>query len=168
LSWYAVGAVARRLFRSSLVSILFLTAFTGVVRSGAAPRFPSPTEAPLLAQDYLQKRLKLWQGILHLDTWNVTLEVSPRTELRSGTVGNIHWDEEQKSARIRVLQASDYKVPFYSALEDMEFTVLHELLHLELAALPRTDESRVEEEHAVDRMATALLQLQSASNRATP
>jgi hypothetical protein len=67
-----------------------------------------------------------------------------------------------------VLRASDYKVPFYSALEDMEFTVVHELLHLELAALPRTDESRVEEEHAVDHMAEALLHLQSGTSRTTP
>lgn len=121
-----------------------------------------------MAQDFLQKRLKLWQGILHLDSWNVTLEISPRNELRAGTVGNIHWDDDQKSARIRVMQASDYKVPFYWALEDMEFTVLHELLHLELSALPRTDDSRVEEEHAVDRMASALLKLQSKADQATP
>jgi len=47
----------------------------------------------------LHNRLKLWQGILHLDTWNVTLEVTPRTELRAGTVGNIRWDDEEKSAR---------------------------------------------------------------------
>jgi len=160
--------VSGRWFRNSFFSILGVTVFAGVGRSPAAPRYPTPSEQPVLAQDYLHNRLKLWQGILHLDTWNVTLEVTPRAELRTGTVGNIRWDDEQKSARIRVLQASDYEVPFYSALEDMEFTVLHELLHLELAALPRTDESRVEEEHAVDRMAAALLQLQSTSTRATP
>jgi hypothetical protein len=139
-----------------------------VGRAPASPRFPSPTEQPILAHDYLEKRLKLWQGILHLDTWNVSLDITPRSELRPGTVGNIHWDDEQKSALIRVMQASDYKVPFYSALEDMEFTVLHELLHLNLSALPRTDESRVAEEGAVDRMASALLQLQANSSRITP
>jgi hypothetical protein len=41
----------------------------------------------------------------------------------------------------------------------MEFTMVHELIHLELASLPRTDASRRDEEAAVDRMAGALLRL---------
>jgi hypothetical protein len=41
----------------------------------------------------------------------------------------------------------------------MEFTLVHELIHLELASLPRSDASRTDEEHAVNHMAEALLRL---------
>lgn len=155
----------RGLCRISTLAALFITAFAQVTTAPAAPRIPTLAEQPDFAKDYLTKRLSLWRGLLHLDEWNISLEVAPRTVLRNGTLGNIHWDDTNKSARIRVLQPSDYKVPFYSALEDMEFTLVHELVHLELAALPRSDESRPEEEHAVDRMATALLRLESSVAR---
>ena len=84
---------------------------------------------------------------------------SHRSELRAGTVGNIHWDADSKTARIRILDASEYRTQFYATLQDMEFTMVHELIHLELASLPRTDASRRDEEAAVDRMAGALLRL---------
>jgi len=35
-------------------------------------------------------------------------------------------------------------------LQDMELTIVHELVHLELAALPRSQASRSTEEHAVN------------------
>ena len=48
-------------------------------------------------------------------------------------------------------------------LKDIEFTVVHELIHLEIAPvltdLQRTDANRMEEEHAVNHMADALLKL---------
>jgi hypothetical protein len=44
-------------------------------------------------------------------------------------------------------------------LQDMEFTVVHELIHLELSSLPRSDASRREEEYAVNRITEALLKL---------
>src|ERR1039458_3057046 len=48
-------------------------------------------------------------------------------------------------------------------LRDIEFTVVHELIHLEmvpvLSDLQRTQENRREEEHAVNHMAEALLKL---------
>jgi hypothetical protein len=44
-------------------------------------------------------------------------------------------------------------------LDDMEFTIVHEMVHLELASLPRSEASRRVEEHAVNEIATALLKL---------
>src|SRR5471030_1680802 len=78
-------------------------------------------------------------------------------------LGNIHWDTDQKTATIRVLDPADYEMPQPEMLKDMEFTVVHELIHLELASvlspLSRNDASRREEEHAVNHMADALLKL---------
>jgi hypothetical protein len=44
-------------------------------------------------------------------------------------------------------------------LDDMEFTIVHELIHLQLSSLPRSEASRSAEELAVNRIAEALLKL---------
>jgi len=90
--------------------------------------------------------------------------MSHPSDLRRGTLGNVRWDVDQKKAVIRVLDASEYQKPFVVALKDMEFTVVHELTHLELSSLTRnfksrSEESFSEEEKAVNRMSDALLQL---------
>jgi hypothetical protein len=126
---------------------------------------PQPPPEPLLnqrdalARDHLLKRLAMWQQRLELEDWKITLTLSRAGELRAGTLGNIHWDEADKTARIHVLAASAYQMPYDAAISDMEFTVVHELIHLELASLPRDDASRGDEEHAVNHMADALLAL---------
>ena len=84
-------------------------------------------------------------------------------------MGNIHWDSEKKTAVIRVLDPADYKLPFSEMLQDLEFTVVHELIHLELSPvltpLQRNDANRRDEEHAVNHMADALIKL-DRQNRA--
>jgi hypothetical protein len=105
------------------------------------------------------KRLGVWQDRLELGDWKISVVMSRRSDLRPGTLGNIRWDMDDKTARIRVLGANEYQMPFEAAYQDMEFTLVHELIHLELASLPRSDASRGDEEYAVNRMADALLQL---------
>jgi hypothetical protein len=46
-----------------------------------------------------------------------------------------------------------------AALTAMEDTIVHELIHLELASLPTTDTSRSDEEFAVNHLAEGLLEL---------
>jgi hypothetical protein len=110
------------------------------------------------------KRLGVWQDRLQLGDWKISIIMSLRSDLRPGTLGNIRWDMDAKTARIRVLGANEYQMPFEAAYQDMEFTLVHELIHLELASLPRNDTSRGDEEYAVNRMADALLQLDGGAN----
>jgi hypothetical protein len=56
------------------------------------------------------------------------------------------------------LNASDYQMPFQATLNDLEFTIVHELIHLELVSLPRSEASRSDEEYAINHLADALLQ----------
>jgi hypothetical protein len=59
-----------------------------------------------------------------------------------------------------VLDTSDYQTSSDATLRDMEFTVVHELIHLEFCASTRADQSsRADEEIAVNHIAEALLQL---------
>jgi hypothetical protein len=79
--------------------------------------------------------------------------------LKPKTLGNIHWDADVKRASIKILSPEDYKLAFPDALKDMEFTVVHELVHLQLSSLPRNDASRSAEEKAVNTLTEALLNL---------
>ena len=63
------------------------------------------------------------------------------------------------TAEIHVLAPEDYKLSTRDALADMEFTVVHEMVHLQLSPLPRSEASRGAEEHAVNQITQALLTL---------
>jgi hypothetical protein len=120
---------------------------------------PASRERSLLAESFAQERLWVWQKRLNLQDWNIDVVMSRTSELKPKTLGNIHWDADKKSAVIRVLDPADYKLSFKDMLADMEFTVVHELIHLELSSLPRSEASRRDEEHAVNQIADALLRL---------
>ena len=119
----------------------------------------TPHERGLQAEGFVTGRLAVWQQRLNLQDWKISIVMSHPGDLKPKTLGNIHWDADKKSAVIRVLDASDYRLPFREMLEDMEFTVVHELIHLELSSLPRSEASRRDEEHAVNQIADALLKL---------
>jgi hypothetical protein len=135
------------------------------------PMTAAGASAPVVAPDrgqvivnYLNERLAIWQQRLTLQNWKISIIMSHPSDLKPKTLGNIHWDSDKKSAVIRVLDASDYRLPYKEMLDDMEFTVVHELIHLELSSLPRSEASRRDEEHAVNQIADALLKL-DRSNR---
>ena len=139
-------------------------AFAGSCLAPETPREPSVLERGPLAEHYLLKRLAVWQKRLNLQDWTITLELSHPSDLRRGSLGNVHWDADKKTANIRVLHASDYQMSFSATLKDMEFTVVHELTHLELSSMTRNFKSRSEEsvgaeERAVNSLADAMLQL---------
>jgi len=124
---------------------------------------PPPSDRAIIVERFAAEKLWAWQRRLNLKDWDITIVVSPAGALKKNTVGNIRWDRDKKSAVIRVLDPADYKIPFDAVLKDIEFTVVHELIHLEmspvLADLNRTDANRMEEEYAVNHMTEALLKL---------
>jgi hypothetical protein len=152
---------------SGSVTLLVLVMTSGTVPSHAQSPSksgePPASERKLLAERFAAERLWVWQKRLNLQGWDIAVVASRATELKPKTVGNIHWNREKKTAVIRVLDPADYSVPFDETLRDIEFTVVHELIHLEmvpvLSDLQRTEENRREEEHAVNHMAEALLKL---------
>jgi len=138
---------------------LLVSSFVPALLAQPAASDPTPRERGLQAESYVNGRLAVWQQRLNLQDWKISIIMSHPSDLKPKTLGNIHWDADKKSAVIRVLDASDYRLPFREMLEDMEFTVVHELIHLELSSLPRSEASRRDEEHAVNQIADALLKL---------
>jgi len=131
--------------------------------SAASPAEMTAHERTVLTASFAQEKLSLWQKRLNLQDWTITVQVARASELKPKTLGNIHWNLDKKTAIIRVLDPADYRLPFQAMLEDVEFTVVHELIHLDMAPvltdLQRSDANRREEEHAVNHLADALLKL---------
>ena len=130
--------------------------------SSIGPKVPQPHTAIATgesAEKFLNERLGVWQEYLSLTDWRISIVMTRRSELKPRTRGQIKWDKDRKSAVLAVLDASDYELPPSEMLADMEYTIVHELVHLELASLPRSEASRSSEEHAVNRIAEALLRL---------
>jgi len=117
-------------------------------------------------QMFLNQKLAFWQQRLDLSDWQISILLSHSRDLKPGTLGNVHWDSEKKTAVIRVLSPNEYHASCHSALDDMEVTLVHELVHLELSSLPRPQASRGEEERAVNRITDALLKMETAESGA--
>ena len=141
-----------------LVLCTFVSAHAQTTTSDRSQTNP-PAETSQIAQQYATERLALWQRRLKLEDWRISVSPARSSQLKPGTLGAISWDKGKKTATIWVLDPADYQLPFREMLDDMELTVVHELIHLELASLPRGQASRSSEEHAVNGFADALLAL---------
>jgi hypothetical protein len=140
---------------------LILVALVYGSGSVTSPRPANATdiEREAIAQRFVTQALATWQDRLNLKDWDIKVDLVRPSALEPKTLGNIHWDTNTRQASIGVLSAYDYTLPTPAMLEDMEFTVVHELIHLHLASLPRSDASRGVEERAVNELARALLRL---------
>ena len=140
------------------LSVLGLAAeHTAAVRPQQSLQAADEREAQ--AQTFVKARLQFWQQRLNLQKWEINAQLVRNTSLKPKTLGNIHWDAGTMQATIDVQSSYDYKLPFQQMLDDMEFTVVHELVHLQLSSLPRSEASRSAEEHAVNEITQALLNL---------
>jgi len=146
-----------RLVGRYVLPVFLITVFARECLAPQTPSEPSLRQRRRLAGAYLTKRLSFWQERLMLQDWHISLLQSTQQDLRGGTLGNIHWDQPQKTATIRFLRADEYHMPYRETVRDMEFTLVHELIHLELVSLPRSDASRRDEEYAVNHLAEALI-----------
>lgn len=149
------------------VSIFVLTSCVQGQSATVPATAVTAQERTALVESFATEKLQSWQKRLNLEDWKITVEVARSSELKPRTLGNIHWDTDKKTAVIHVLDPADYKLPFPDVLADIEFTVVHELIHLELAPvlapMQRNDANRRDEEHAVNHMTDALLQLERNS-----
>ncbi len=119
---------------------------------------PAP-ETHTDAQQFVDEKLAVWRQRLKLENWQISMVMTRPSDLPPKTLGGIRWDKNKKSAVIWVLDASGYRLPFREMLDDMELTIVHELVHLDLASLPRGQASRGSEERAVSGIAEAMLGL---------
>jgi hypothetical protein len=138
--------------------VLGTAAFAQTATRDVAPP-ATAAEQVQLAQQFVDQRLAVWRQRLKLEDWRISAVMTPLSDLVPKTLGGIRWDKPKKSAVIFVLNPSDYRLPFREMLDDMELTIVHELVHLELATAQHHEASRSVEEHAVNGIAEAMLAL---------
>jgi hypothetical protein len=140
--------------------VFMLCTFASAFAQTTAPETRAPElSQSQLAQQHVTERLAYWQQRLKLEEWRISVAPARRSELKPRTLGAIRWDKGKKTAEIWVLDPADYQLPFREMLDDMELTIVHELVHLELASLPRSEASRGTEEHAGNGIPAAMVAL---------
>jgi hypothetical protein len=125
----------------------------GVGVSSSAPLQP-------VGSEQVDGWTKAWQKRLDLRDWQVSTLIVRHADLKPETLGNLHWNSENHTATIRVLDPRDYELPAAAIPEDIEYTIVHELVHLQLSVLPRDPGGRTVEERVVNKLSVALFQLE--------
>ena len=136
----------------------------GICASSGAPPSKPPVRLPAVSQAEVDQWLKNWQKRLSLDDWDIGAQIVRSSDLRPDTLGNLKWNSATKTATVRVLNPLDYDLPASEIPTDIEYTVVHELIHLQLAALPRDPASKNIEEKVVNRISEALFALDKGAS----
>jgi hypothetical protein len=108
----------------------------------------------------LEHQMHFWQKRLGLDEWNLSVRLVRQSEIDRNSWGAAEWDPEAKSGIISVLDPRDYNLHGGELKLDMECTIVHELVHIQVSPLDARDE--VIREEIVNRIMGALM------NRACP
>jgi hypothetical protein len=129
-----------------LLCAVLLLAFSGLAMT--------PLEARL------DHQMKMWQKRLSLEDWNLTVRLVRQSEIDPKTWGMAEWDPVAKTGTISVLDPRDYNLHGGELKLDMECTIVHELVHIQVSPLDARDETV--REGVVNKLMAALM------NRACP
>lgn len=114
------------------------------------------TKAPI-GQETLDELLAEWQGTLRLQDWDVEAAFRRAYDLtRVDVAGECRWVLSNKTAVIRILDPCDFD-PDICRPQDVERTLVHELLHLHFAPFTPIGQETYEHEQAIEAIAKALV-----------
>ena len=137
----------------------------GIGVSLAAPPAVHDKDArPLVGDTQVEQWTKAWQKRLDLNDWRITTQIVRVWDLKPDTLGNLHWNSDTRTATIRVLNPVDYELPVTDVPQDIEYTIVHELVHLQLSVLPRDPSTKNIEERVVNKISEALFQLEKGES----
>lgn len=132
----------------------------GMHISLGAPPIPGKAAKPVVTNVQLEHWLKTWQKRLSLDDWQISAQLVRSWELKPDTLGNLRWNSSSKVATIRVMHPQDYDLRPSEIPSDIEYTVVHELIHLQIASIPKAPGAKEIEERVVNRLGEALFALE--------
>jgi hypothetical protein len=147
--------------KSVFALIVAISIFAGQPSLKGAQTPPKLTAIVTEAQ--VQRWLKIWQKRLSLEDWDITAHIVRSRELKPDTLGNLRWNSTSKTAVVRLMDPFDYDLPPEEIPSDMEYTVVHELVHLQLATIPKAAGSKDVEERVVNGIGEALFALEKGS-----
>lgn len=101
------------------------------------------SEEHLFKIDRLEELLEEWKSILHLEQWDIVLRISRQKDfLEEDSQGEVTFNDVDCQAIIRILDPVDWTdTPFK---QDMEVTLVHELLHLVYAYFEPEDSNSLQ------------------------
>ena len=138
--------------------VLLLATLGNAAPPASRDRVISPQ--PVVTTEQVHDWLLTWQKRLKLEDWKIEVRIVRVWDLEHGTLGHIDWSIPHKTAVIKVLSPVDYELPKDKIPADMELSVVHELIHLQLSALPLNKSSRNAEEQVVSLLAETLVNLE--------
>lgn len=118
-------------------------------------------QAYIFTEEELIKLCREWQEHLRIEYWSVALRIARARDFSlANSQGECNWTITTAMATIKILDPLDYpESPFK---QDMEKTLVHELLHLHFCAFDGTAAGSMEEkmlERTIDHLARALVKL---------
>ena len=137
-----------------------LVALGACLAPGAAPVTGETKPKAMVSEAQVVGWVQSWQKRLRLDDWKIDTRVVRTSELKPDTLGHLKWNSVSHTATIKVLNPADYDIPAADVAEDIEYTVVHELIHLQLSALPRDLNRKDIEEQVMNRLADALMRFE--------
>ena len=90
-----------------------------------------------------------------MEDWNINVQVVRKNALDKDTWGNAEWDSDHKTGTINVLDPQDYNLKGTELKRDMECTIVHELVHIQVSPLDSGNPEAHED--LVNRIMMALL-----------
>lgn len=125
-----------------------------------------------MTEDLARERCAYWQKVLRLEDWDLDVRLVRRQVLPRGvgaTDASLY-----RRAKIRLLDPLDHYDEAWPQDNDVELTLVHELLHLVFEeagrpALKNEDSAEYQAfERAIEHTAVALLRLDRAAQAGTP
>ncbi len=131
-----------RVVRALFFALLFISPFSSYSAT-------SPLELRL------DRQMKSWQKRLGLEDWNLAVRVVRQSEIDRNTWGQAEWNPDAKTGVISVLDPRDYNLKGGELRLDMECTIVHELIHIQVSPLTPPDGHVLED--VVNRLMAAVM-----------
>ncbi|MCY9513310.1 hypothetical protein [Paenibacillus apiarius] len=126
------------------------------------PKKGGLTVKAIYTEDDLRARCADWQKTLRLQDWIVVVGISRARDMQlDNCCGVCEWSLPKRMANIRILDPTDYPADSMEP-QDMELTLVHELLHLHFAPMS-TEDNTVPEEQAIEAISRGLVELKRKS-----
>jgi hypothetical protein len=113
----------------------------------------SPALTP--TETRLERQVRSWQKRLGLYDWEISLRVVRQSALAHDAWGSSEWDDRTRKAVVNVLDPRDYNLRGGELKLDMECTIVHELVHIQVSPLDARNAGTREE--VVNKIMAALL-----------
>lgn len=93
-------------------------------------------EAVVLTLEELKTCMEYWQRALRMQDWKIELQIVPRKDfIDDQRTASSSWWQRCKDGEIKVLSETSYKSEAFIDPQDMEVSLVHELLHGQLDRL---------------------------------